>query len=831
MALTPKDEDDLVKSQKASAKEFSEAAKELKNAAKGVQKNSLRQQLGLTKAGIRESLEDKLLGTGFKRVIYNFILDKMRQRQLRKSTKLTQAQFKAFEKRKKQDKTALNVAKAQKKAQDTRNQALKDALGKEEADKIIESENAENQAEIIERDKILAEGDKEQQGLEAAQLEEQSAADGDGGKTGAESDGDGGKTGAEADKAAAEASDQSKRQTNALEEIAKHITGGGMGGKGADGGGESSGDGGGGMLAKLGGGIGSLGKGIGVFLKSIGSGAGKLLISLAQGFAALGKALGPIGKGIGMAIAGILKGFASGVMAFANPFVIAGLAVFTLGMIGLGYALRVAAPAFEAFAPVLIKIADVIGNVLMTAIKGIPAIFESIGSVIKSVGGVIIGIVEAVGGAVGGVVTSIAEGIATVVNAFKGDAMAEANAAIKQAEAATALIESQTSSIERLAKIDSTVLQLTAAGIQAIGEAMQSIGGGVKIPIFTKESPVAGLIELAKNSGGITAAATAVSKFVKNAALFKEGFKMDDSVTENIKKVVDVLGSGDKAGLTSIERVINAINELDTDKISAISAMTIPKIPDMMPSSAESYERVFAALKKTQPSLLENAGNAMLAAAKGMFGPKEPKQNAGGASGKSNPKMGGMPAAANDIKKSASGGGKTKVRKVRVRTDGGRKSEMMDMKEIGQAFKDKKITATGRNNARTRLEELQKVDAIAKASGSKNGNFSATLEKGRVVDMQAGPKMAGSKDGNFSATLEQGRVVDASANMQNGRAAAIGQGATRASSASSGGSPTIVAPSTTNISSPTNNSSSYSTPMSNMPVSPAAQIIRNSLNF
>jgi hypothetical protein len=255
----------------------------------------------------------------------------------------------------------------------------------------------------------------------------------------------------------------------------------------------------------------------------------------------------------------------------------------------------------------------------------------------------------------------------------------------------------------------------------------------------------------------------------------------------------------------------------------------------MMPSSAESYERVFAALKKTQPSLLENAGNAIFAAAKGMFGPK---QNAGGASGKSNPKMGGMPAAANDIKKSASPSGpytgvapdKVRVRikgtnvlpqmdrnqldtaykagkieredysgaikklkdkkssgnskrtyKVRVRTGSGRKSEMMDMKEIGQAFKDKKITATTRDNARTRLEQFQ--------------------------------------------------MKDASSNMQNGRAAAIGQGATRASSASSGGSPTIVAPSTTNISSPTNNSSSYSTPMSNMPVSPAAQIIRNSLNF
>jgi hypothetical protein len=114
---------------------------------------------------------------------------------------------------------------------------------------------------------------------------------------------------------------------------------------------------------------------------------------------------------------------------------------------------------------------------------------------------------------------------------------------------------------------------------------------------------------------------------------------------------------------------------------------------------------------------------------------------------------------------------------------------MMNMKEIGQAFKDKKISKTTRNNARTRLEQFQSR-----------------------------------KEASF-------RLKDASSNMQNGRAAAIGQGATRASSASSGGSPTIVAPSTTNISSPTNNSSSYSTPMSNMPVSPAAQIIRNSLNF
>jgi hypothetical protein len=137
--------------------------------------------------------------------------------------------------------------------------------------------------------------------------------------------------------------------------------------------------------------------------------------------------------------------------------------------------------------------------------------------------------------------------------------------------------------------------------------------------------------------------------------------------------------------------------------------------------------------------------------------------------------------AARKLKDKKSSGNSKRTYKVNVRTGSGGKFEMMNMKEIGQAFKDKKISKTTRNNARTRLEQFQ--------------------------------------------------MKDASSNMQNGRAAAIGQGATRASSASSGGSPTIVAPSTTNISSPTNNSSSYSTPMSNMPVSPAAQIIRNSLNF
>ena len=686
MALSP-EELKSIKEQREATREFAAAAKSLQKVGQMSQENSLRETLGLTKESAIASIQDKLLGNGIKRDIFNFIQDKRKAKALKKSAtadgRISEQEYNNAIKRKQQLEKEQATAAAEKKTSDARHAALRATLGDEEANILIEQELLRDKDKIISRDMVLAEQENEAQSLEAdtrlkdaaaakekadfeakqiATLSEaansitesfslliegieeivtrpMAAASSDGdlvaglelvaeqlensgslGGGGAVSAAGGGETAAERDAAAAEQENWKSKQLDLLSQIAMSVTKTGGGGSG-DGG---SGDGGGGMLAKLGAGLGALGKGIGVLLKFAGKG---LMI--------------------------FLKMFAKGIMSFANPLVIGGLAVFTLGMIGLGAALRLAAPAIEAFAPVLIKIADVIGNVLMTAIKEIPAIFESIGSVIEKVGGVIIGIIEAVGGAVAGVVTSIAEGIATVVNAVKGDAKAEAEAQI-------AVLEAQTLSIQKLSTIDPGTMTATALGIEAIKESLSDLGSPSLLGSLGKmmggDGPISEILELAKNSGGITAAATAISTFVKNAALFKEGFKMDDSVTENIKKVVDALGSGDKAGLTSIERVIKAINELDTDKISAISAMTIPKIPDMMPSSAESYERVFAALKKTQPSLLENAGNAIFAAAKGMFSPEEPKQNDGGASGKSNPKMGGMPAAANDIKKASEKG-------------------------------------------------------------------------------------------------------------------------------------------------------------------------------
>ena len=76
-----REEDELIKSQKAANTEFRNATRTLQKAANESMENSLRQELGLTREGVRASLEDKLLGSGMKRTIYNFILDKRKAKQ------------------------------------------------------------------------------------------------------------------------------------------------------------------------------------------------------------------------------------------------------------------------------------------------------------------------------------------------------------------------------------------------------------------------------------------------------------------------------------------------------------------------------------------------------------------------------------------------------------------------------------------------------------------------------------------------------------------------------------------------------------------------------
>lgn len=152
------------------------------------------------------------------------------------------------------------------------------------------------------------------------------------------------------------------------------------------------------------------------------------------GFKVLGEGMRMIGGAAGKGIAALMRGIAAGARALANPVVIVGLGAFTLAMMGIGKALQWAAPAIEAFAPVLMKFAEVVGEVFLGAIRAIPDIIGTIGQVI-------IGVI----GSIGDVITNT--------------------------------IDAVTTSIERLAAIDGNNLMNVGLGIAAVSAGLIAFAG------------------------------------------------------------------------------------------------------------------------------------------------------------------------------------------------------------------------------------------------------------------------------------------------------------------------------------------------------------------
>ena len=164
-----------------------------------------------------------------------------------------------------------------------------------------------------------------------------------------------------------------------------------------------------------------LGKGIGGFLQSVGEGVGKAIQGVMTG---LGMGIRAMGQSIAM----------------PTPIGPAGVAVAAF-FIALAAAMWIAAPAFEALAPVMIKIAEVIGSVLVEALKQ-----------------------------AGPIITSIFNGIATVIKAV-GDSVVN-------------IINSITDSISRLAGLDADKMLGVAAGIAAIAAAVAIFGGASAVGGF-----------------------------------------------------------------------------------------------------------------------------------------------------------------------------------------------------------------------------------------------------------------------------------------------------------------------------------------------------------
>lgn len=256
-------------------------------------------------------------------------------------------------------------------------------------------------------------------------------------------------------------------QTSLLQKIEENTRPGGSAAAPAP----SESGGGGGLLGGIGAGLGALGKGIGKGLESLLGGVGKGLMRLSVGLATL-----------------------------ANPMTLVGLAAATVAIMGIGKALQMAAPAIEAFAPVLMKIADVIGNVFVKAIETIPKVISAIGDVIM------------------GVISTISDSIIGIVDAV-------------------------TSSIERLAQIDGSALLSVAGGLLALSGAMVAFGGaqalaglGTLVSKFLtlgSDSPVEQLIKIGQNGEGVVKAAEGMEKISQAMVGFsKIDKKSMDAVNE-----------------------------------------------------------------------------------------------------------------------------------------------------------------------------------------------------------------------------------------------------------------------------------------------------------
>ena len=213
--------------------------------------------------------------------------------------------------------------------------------------------------------------------------------------------------------------------------------------------------------------------------KPAAEGGGGLLGGIGAGLKSMGKGIQGLMSGAGKGVSAFLKGLAIGLSALANPKALLGLGALTLALMGIGKALQMAAPFMEAFAPILIKIADVIQNVFIEAIKAIPDIIKSIGDVIM------------------GVIGAISDSIIGIIDAV-------------------------TSSIERLAQIDGGALLSVAGGLLALSGAMVAFGGAQALAglgslvgnllTIGSDSPVEQLIKIGDRGEGIQKAADGMEK-------------------------------------------------------------------------------------------------------------------------------------------------------------------------------------------------------------------------------------------------------------------------------------------------------------------------------
>jgi hypothetical protein len=234
---------------------------------------------------------------------------------------------------------------------------------------------------------------------------------------------------------------------------------------------------------------------------------GGLLGGIGKGLAALA---GGLGRGFQAMLTGVGRGLmvlSKGLLALTPAIPVIG--VLTLAAIGLGAALRLAAPAIEVFGDVIMKLADVIGTVFVAAIETIPSVLGGIKDIIVAIGSSIVDIVDAV-----------------------------------------------TTSIERLAEVDGLNLAKVGGGLAAIAAGLVAFSGA---------SAVAGVSNLV---GGLFRKVTGQKSTTEQL----EEMAVLGPNLEKAGIGIEKLGGGLSA-LSSIDtEKIKAISELPLEKLAAVGA-------------------------------------------------------------------------------------------------------------------------------------------------------------------------------------------------------------------------------------------------------------------
>lgn len=277
----------------------------------------------------------------------------------------------------------------------------------------------------------------------------------------------------------------------------------------------------------------------GAIVTAIGVGAAKGAIqggvASAVGGGAAAAAGGGAGKGLGKTMYGMgrgMKGLAVGIRAFAGPMVIAGLAVLTAAIIGIGYALKLAAPGIEAFG------------------KAIKSVFEGIAAVVESVGAAIANILEQVG----------KNKVAKIT--------AEADAMVKTTEATT-------KAIQDLSHLDPANVKGLAEGILLLGDSMGSFSNqmtpgvidsvrGFAAQLFGNESPVAAIMNMSENADPIKIMDLAKATMAVNAANAGETTLDNSLTTSSNTNITTVNNTGGGGGGAAVD------NSAMTDLLEAL---------------------------------------------------------------------------------------------------------------------------------------------------------------------------------------------------------------------------------------------------------------------